>query len=131
MTLGYGGNFTLTVEFVTGCVDVDEVFVDDKITVLALDITENDVSCFEFDDGVIVVNNVIGGEGPYLYSFDGGATFTNSNNISELEASTYDVIVMDLNGCTNDDLQIEITEPPLLTLDIGWLPYGNQWYQLR
>ena len=119
LTLGYGGNFTLTVEnSVTGCVDVDEVFVDDKITVLALDITENDVSCFEFDDGVIVVNNVIGGEGPYLYSFDGGATFTNSNNISELEASTYDVIVMDLNGCTNDDLQIEITEPPLLTLDI-------------
>lgn len=119
LTVGSGGDFTLSVEnAVTGCVNTDEVFVDDKITVLALDITEDDVSCFEFDDGTIVVNSVIGGEGPYLYSFDGGATFSNSNNISDLPASTYELIVMDLNGCTNDDLQIEITEPPLLTLDI-------------
>ncbi|MDG1297527.1 MAG: gliding motility-associated C-terminal domain-containing protein [Saprospiraceae bacterium] len=118
-TTAVGGNFLLTVEnTVTGCVDVDDILVDDKIVVLALDITDEDVTCYDFNDGLIVVNNVIGGEGPYVYSFDGGLTFSGDNNISELPASIYDVVVMDLYGCTNEMLQIEIVEPDLLTLDI-------------
>jgi gliding motility-associated-like protein len=118
-TTNFGGELVLSVSnSVTGCVDLDTVFVEDKISVLELDYTEGDISCYQFDDGFIVINSVIGGEGPYLYSYDGGLSFNNENNISDLSASSYEVVVMDLNGCTNDMLQIDITEPPLLTADI-------------
>jgi len=43
--------------------------------------------------------NVTGGEAPYSYSVDGGQSFTNLQNYSDLDFGVYEVIVTDANGC--------------------------------
>lgn len=119
VTIGSGGVFTLTVEnTLTGCVDTDEVNIIDKIDILFPEVFAEDISCFEFADGFLAFEEIIGGEGPYLYSIDGGQSYSDQLQYSNLDAGTYDIQVLDVNGCSNDPLTIELTEPALLTLDI-------------
>ncbi|REH44487.1 putative secreted protein (Por secretion system target) [Tenacibaculum gallaicum] len=62
---------------------------------------------------------VSGGTLPYTsYEWynEGGVKVGTSQNISNLRAGTYNVIVTDTNGCTND-LDITLTEPDQLKID--------------
>lgn len=56
-----------------------------------------------------------GGTGPYQYSYDGGVTFSSSDNITAITAGTYSIVVVDANGCT-ETLNITITEPAPITV---------------
>ncbi|WP_437396087.1 T9SS type B sorting domain-containing protein [Flagellimonas lutimaris] len=76
-----------------------------------LAITPNitDVSCNGGSDGSIVLN-MTGGEAPYMYSIDNGATYQTSNTFVNLPAGTYDISVTDINNCPVTT-QVTITEP--------------------
>lgn len=56
----------------------------------------NDPECFDSFDGSIDLE-VTGGTSPYSYSWTSGDM---TEDISNLDAGTYDVIVTDFNGCT-------------------------------
>jgi len=56
------------------------------------------VSVVGQSDGVIQVN-ASGGNGVYEYSFDGGATYSNSDTLTGASETNYSVIVRDSNGC--------------------------------
>ena len=57
-----------------------------------------DVTCFGGNSGSISLASS-GGEAPYTYSIDGGASFDTESLFSNLTAGTYDVMVRDFNGC--------------------------------
>ena len=57
------------------------------------------VSCENGSDGTLIVNDVVGGVAPYLYSIDNN-NFATSNEFNDLTAGNYTVYVMDVNGNT-------------------------------
>lgn len=51
-------------------------------------------------DGPFLALQATGGTPPYIYSIDGGATFTGLSSFSDLDNGEYEVVVQDANGCT-------------------------------
>ena len=78
------------------------------------------MNCFGPNTGFISIGSsqVTGGEGPFVYSIDGGDSFSTQEDFLGLVAGTYDVVVMDVNGCLfNESLTINPAED--LFLDYG------------
>ena len=96
------GNYTLTVTDATGC-SVQEAFtvVDPDPIVISMAVT--DVSCEGGSDGAIDLT-VSGGVGPYTYQwFPLGQTTEDINN---LPAGDYSIVVTDANGCTSSAITL-------------------------
>jgi len=82
--------------------------------------------CFG-DVGSITLVEVIGGEGPYLYSTDGGQSFGDLNSLEDLApGSVSEIIAQDANGCLLPDVIImpdlintEANLPSLVELNLG------------
>ena len=70
-------------------------------------------SCYGSTDGEINLT-VSGGTPPYMYLWSNGAT---SEDLSDLSAGTYSVIVTDTNGCITDE-EVTIGEPGALICNI-------------
>lgn len=77
--------------------------------------SKTDASCKGGTDGSISID-VTGGTAPFTYLWNSGQV---TEDISEIGAGAYSLIVTDANGCT-DNLDITITEPadPLYITDI-------------
>ena len=108
-----GGTYYVTVTDTLGCIAVDSVILTPADS-LVLDVIDTvHVACFGQPTGSFTVA-ASGGVGPYLYSFDGGATFTNTVQYTNLPANMvgngYCVIVRDANGCETTTC-IRINEP--------------------
>ncbi len=109
------GNYAVTVtDNVTGCTEIDSVFVVDGISVPFVFIENStNISCFGEADGTVQVNTANGTPGfNYAWSF-GGLT---GSSLTNLGPGTYTVTVTDGNGCTSSN-QVDIYEPPLLQID--------------
>ncbi len=120
------GIYTLVVENrLTGCSSTDEVevFLNDDLPILSA--TSVEITCFGDGDGVIEIDDVDGGTGPFMYSINGG-TLSDQNTFSNLTAGSYTVMVEDANGCT-DELDFTITEPNELnvTLEVNFSTNSN------
>ena len=68
--------------------------------------------CFG-EEGIIEVQAVENGTGPYQFSFDGGDTYYNGFGELYLESGTYDIIVQDAFGCTFSETFFIPTPPEL------------------
>jgi gliding motility-associated-like protein len=64
---------------------------------------------------------VDGGTGPYLYSWNNGAA---TQNLSNMTAGTYNVIVTDTNGCLTTS-SITLSQPDDLAMPTGFSPNGD------
>lgn len=109
------GNYTVTVTDQLGCVEEEsfDLTAPDPIVFSPL---AQAVSCYGDDDGAIVIEDPIGGSGPYVYSLDdspfGAGIFT------ALSAGNYQVVVQDANGC--EEMQvISVQEPTEVVADLG------------
>lgn len=107
------GTYPVTITDENGCtLIVDLIIEESDLLTLAL-VTSTDVTCNGGNDGEITVV-AAGGIVDYEYGFAGGpygadATFT------DLTAGTYDIEVVDANGCTAT-VTVDITEPTAVTL---------------
>lgn len=110
------GNYTVTVTDQNGCQATGNIVVDEPVAIVP-NIASTDVSCFEANDGSITVG-AVGGTPNYEYSIDNGTTWSANGSFSNLNAQTYNVVVQDANGCTSVSTQVNIIEPPQLSLDI-------------
>ena len=104
------GTYTLEVTDNRGCVRSTTVEVQTPIEV-TLELAKVDVSCNGGVDGSIDLS-ASGGAAPYTYEWSNGAT---SQDLSNIRAGRYTVVVTDANGCSTNGL-IDVEEPDLLTL---------------
>jgi gliding motility-associated-like protein len=66
--------------------------------------------------GSITISGVEGGTPPYLYSIDGGVSFSSFPQFNNLPAGAYQVLVEDANGCLSPVLTLELQEPAELQI---------------
>jgi gliding motility-associated-like protein len=112
------GNYIVTVTDVNGCQSSNSITLTQPST-LSQTITATtfpsgtNISCFGLSDGNIDLT--IGGGTPgYTYVWTTGAT---TQDLTNMPAGTYGVIVMDANGCQISS-SITLTQPPALTQTI-------------
>lgn len=106
------GNYDIIVQDAEGC-EADETITIDEPDPLTATVTPTDALCNGDCDGEVDIA-ANGGTTPYTYSIDNGVTNTSNTNISEICASTFDVLVEDDNGCTID-VNETIGEPTPVT----------------
>jgi type III secretion system FlhB-like substrate exporter len=100
------GVYTVVVTDDNGCVDSLSATITEPAAPLALTATTVDVLCHGAATGEVDLT-ATGGTAPYTFAWSNGAT---SEDIINLIAGTYTVIVTDDNGCV-DSLSATITEP--------------------
>jgi streptogramin lyase len=87
---GYGGG---------GCTNTITVTIG-QLDPIVIDTLIEDVSCLGGSDGSIDIT-VTGGTDPYTYAWTGPGYFSaDTEDLTDLEAGTYEVTVTDANGCT-------------------------------
>ncbi len=114
------GTYNVTLTDNLGC------SLQDSFTLIApeaLQITMEAYSpvCFGERNGIISIQNIQGGAGPFAISLNGlpGQTAdTFPINLTNLTAGAYSLSVEDLNGCVTI-LDTTLIDPPLLTVELG------------
>lgn len=114
-----GGAYTLTVRNLeNGCTAVDQVIVtEDESAPTDLVLDTKNPTCFGDSDGAIAIQEVIGGDGPFIYSINGGV-FNSRANFANLPSGNYDVLVQDADGCELS-IAVNLAEGYDLELDLG------------
>lgn len=105
------GSYTVYVDN-GACVTTDFITITEP-TAVSHTVTINNASCA--NDGSIVVM-ATGGTGSYQYSIDNGTTFQTSNTFSSLAGGTYQVIVVDSDGCTSTMTNETVGSNPPVTV---------------
>ncbi len=118
-TVSETGMYELMVTNVeNGCTAIAPIQVRENLAQPSDAVIEfKDITCFGFNDGQIVLNEVIGGTAPYQYAFNGNE-FMEDLDYSNLGPGTYTVQVLDAIGC-EWETELQIVEPPLVYVDLG------------
>ncbi|MCB0707331.1 MAG: gliding motility-associated C-terminal domain-containing protein, partial [Saprospiraceae bacterium] len=119
------GIYTLTVtDESTGCFASDQVEIGADQEVPMPFVSLLPVSCFGDSDGAIIIDSVVGGQPPYMYSFN-GADYTQTTTYFNLEAAIYTLMVQDANGCETELLTINILQPQEVNVELIALVDGD------
>lgn len=110
------GNYSLTLVDANNCPLDTLIMLDQPDTIFFNNIQVEDVLCFGESSGRI---SILGGGGTPPYDFRiSNQGFVPDNTFLNLPAGTYQVELRDAEGCGISST-VEITEPPLLTVDAG------------
>ncbi len=113
--IGSAGTYILTVTNLgNGCSDVDEVTIGTDGPVVVPEVFQPNCTG---DKGTLYLGQISGGKPPYLFSYDGGQTFTEQSIFPGLAPGTYDVVVHDAAGCPFT-AQLTIEEPQFFNIDL-------------
>ena len=107
------GSYTVTVQDANGCTDNVTINITEPPALVPTILNTTNVSCNGGLDGSVSVMGS-GGTPGYTYALNDGL-FDTPSILSNIEAGTHNIHVMDTNGCTASTT-ITITEPPALTL---------------
>lgn len=102
------GDYTITLTDGSGCV-ANQTFTVTEPSVLAINPDVTDVACFGDATGEIE-SRVTGGTAPYTFSWSEGSV---TENLSGMVAGSYDLTVIDANGCSVTMNNIIVNEPAL------------------
>lgn len=91
------GSYVLTITDALGCELIEEVRIIEP-NQLTADISFEDPTCVGLETGMITINNVNGGIGPYSNSLNDGER-TNTINYEDLSPEKYTILIEDANGC--------------------------------
>jgi hypothetical protein len=103
---------------VNGCFSEDSVRVTAPIELRSARLLLTQPSCFAANDGMVRVDSIEGGAGPFEYSLDGGATFNLSPEFEFLPPGDYDLRVLGSNGCAWDSA-FALVEPAEIVVELG------------
>lgn len=103
----------------TGCAAEDFTSVVSNIAEISLSVSADSLDCDKTTaDGVLRVDAVSGGEGPYVFSFNGRG-FTRDSVYTDLPPNRgYDLITQDINGCT-DTVRYDFFDPADWDLELA------------
>lgn len=110
-------NLTIT-NTETGCTQTDNVQVF-RDTNVPTDVAYNLLrpGCKD-DDGQITFTTVTGGTGPYLYSIDGGQTYSAALDFAQIAPGNYTLAIQDVNGCEySEPLTVPQAPDPGISID--------------
>ena len=100
------GNYFVNVADLNGCTSFLAVTITQPTAPLTANATVSNVACFGQTNGGINLT-VTGGTAPYVYTWTNGST---TEDIGNLAAANYSVLITDANGCTTN-FSATITEP--------------------
>jgi gliding motility-associated-like protein len=110
------GTYTVTVTDSKNCTIVGSITISEPI-LLQLSAVPNPVKCYASQDGQIQLQ-IVGGQSPYVYSYNGGTSYGGNPNLVGVGAGTYALAVRDANGCIATSTAL-IDQPAKLTVDAG------------
>ncbi|MEK7258095.1 MAG: gliding motility-associated C-terminal domain-containing protein [Bacteroidota bacterium] len=120
------GTYFLTVtDLDNGCTSTDSVTIQ-AVTLDSFFFEIVQPTC-PLPTGEIAFSSVAGGTPGYVYSIDGGITFSDNLVFSDLEPAVYELVVQDADGCELSEtvqilpppaVEISFTEP-VLTVNFG------------
>jgi len=94
------GLYTLTVSNTqNGCISTDDITITQNENVPTEIIADAQNPLCAGDLGALSIQQIVGGEGPYTYSIDGGSAYTSTDLFEDLTSGTYLLSVLDNNGC--------------------------------
>lgn len=107
------GSYELTITAEDGCFTVDTGFVVSPSPVVIDSILANSPSCVGGEDGSLVVN-ASGGTPPYTYIWENTPDNDTTANVlfPGLSAGTYQLTVVDANGCASATGSQQVSDPP-------------------
>ncbi|UII26433.1 T9SS type A sorting domain-containing protein [Fulvivirga maritima] len=108
------GTYTLTVTDGAGCSE-EKIYILTEPYPLLSSTTITDISCYGEVDGAIDLD-ISGGTAPYNYAWSTGA---DSEDLTDLTAGTYSVVITDTNGCEIEENNIVITEPTEIVFSVS------------
>ena len=114
------GTYNVVVTDANGCT-VNASATVTQNSAIATSIVQNNVNCFGGTDGSASLN-VSGGTPPYTIAWNTG---DNTQNINNLGAGTYSVVVTDANGCTANN-SVVISEPAELLVTASSVQNSQQ-----
>jgi gliding motility-associated-like protein len=110
------GAYALTVSDQNACADSASTVLNAPPPLNAA-LESIDPPCYGDQAGIVTVNDVSGGVGPYLYSIN-GAPFSSQAQFTNLPIGIHEVEVQDANGCSWQG-QSTIFQPQQLIVDLG------------
>lgn len=119
------GTYTLLVTNVdNGCTDIDVVAVD-LIAPTGIEVDLQQPLCHG-EPAYLDVQTIEGGADPYVFSINGGSSFTQTQNFTLLSPGWHLLVVQDANGCeftegvfVEDIPEFEIELDPLAIIKLG------------
>lgn len=119
ISVSQAGLYTLEVtDQTTGCTAAAMITVLADTDIPTFELAFENSPCFGANEGSIEFVNVQGGGGDYQFSNDGGNSFDNEGMWTNLGPGTYDLLLVDGNGCELPS-SVTISEPGLVTVDAG------------
>jgi large repetitive protein len=110
------GTYSVTVTDSKLCTIVGSITISEP-DLLQLSAVPNAAKCYASHDGQIQLQ-ITGGQSPYVYSYDGGATYGGNPNLVGVRSGNYALSVRDANGCIANSTTF-IDEPAELRVDAG------------
>jgi gliding motility-associated-like protein len=110
-----GISYNVVIVDANGCQFSTSLALIDPLAVAINNATHNDPLCNGDTNGDIDIS-ATGGTGALQYSIDNGVTFQPGNIFTGLGAGTYDCVVEDINGCS-DNIQVILVDPTVITID--------------
>ena len=107
-TVGLGAYTIEVTNTSNGCTTTDEVMVTQLGSPIDAITSIENPECYEEENGLIVIDEVIGGTPPYAYAIN-GESFGTSNAFLNLGVGDYDILIQDANGCELSISTISIT----------------------
>ncbi|MFT5070399.1 MAG: gliding motility-associated-like protein [Chitinophagales bacterium] len=95
-----GGNYVMTVTDAGGCTNTQSFQIDTSFAVQLPPYTMVNSMC-GFNNGECIIVYPTTGIPPYLFSIDGGLTFSADTFYNNLDTGMYLIMVMDSQGCTD------------------------------
>jgi gliding motility-associated-like protein/uncharacterized repeat protein (TIGR01451 family) len=100
------GIYSFQATDINNCVLSESIEIFEPTQITLIDSVVSDVSCYAYPDGAINLTTM-GGTAPYTYLWSSGQT---SEDISNLTAGIYSVVVTDANNCQRSFL-FEVIQP--------------------
>jgi len=111
------GDYTVTVTDTNGCEDFSTGTVTQPVP-FSLRLSANDSNCGE-EGGINIFLNVLEGNPPFSFSWEGPGVDPSAENQFNLGAATYYVTVTDFGGCVQSDSIVTEELPEGPTVSVG------------